>query len=199
MKTIIRDIQLIQQFDSQMNGVFSTYDLQQLFGMDNKVLLYRRLKTLCESDVIQSFCRGIFVTPQVNLQKLTTKLIPESYISLGSILSDKLIIGTTPGNRVYCIKPGRSKIYSNDSYEIIFYGINSDYFNGYTNLNGVNYASAEKAFIDTAYLYLKGVPFYFDIYSDIQYDQLDRNILSNILTQYRNPKLIRFVEGLLND
>jgi hypothetical protein len=83
-------------------------------------------------------------------------------------------------------------------YKIEQVGISPPLFTGYANINGINTATPEKAFLDTLYYYQKGKSFSFDIYSDIDYNALDTGRLGKYLKLYKNKKFIAFVKGVLN-
>ena len=65
--------------------------------------------------------------------------------------------------------------------------------------NGIRMATKEKAFLDTLYFYQKGTKFNFDIYSDINTGELDRNVIFDYLKRYGNPKFVKFVKDYFND
>jgi len=196
----ILDIALkVQQYSSDQNGVFTLGDLKNLVAARSKNELYRILSALTDKGICSQFSRGVYVTTGFDLRTLSQRIAPESYISFGSVLADKLIIGSVPKYRVAAIKNGKSRFYSNDVYSVQHHGINKELFFGYENVAGVNIATAEKAFLDTLYFYKKGVNFSFDIYSDIDINALDKELLNEYLKSYKNKKFVAFAWKIIND
>jgi hypothetical protein len=69
-----------------------------------------------------------------------------------------------PKHRLIAVKLGKTSTYANKEYTVNHLGITNSLFKGFKNVNGVNVATPEKAFIDTLYFYKKGFKFSFDIY-----------------------------------
>ena len=65
--------------------------------------------------------------------------------------------------------------------------------------NFVRYADKERAFLDVLYFYQRGHKFSFNIYSDIQVKKLDQKIIKRCLAHYKNPKFVKFVEGVCHE
>ena len=133
------------------------------------------------------------------MKVLSQRIAPESYISFGTVLAEKLIIGSVPKYRISAVKNGRSHSYSNGEYTINHHGITKDLLFGYENVGGVNIATAEKAFLDTLYFYKKGITFSFDIYSDIDIDGLDKELLDEYIQEYRDRKFVTFARKIINE
>lgn len=198
MKTILNISQSLQKFSSAQGGVFSIAELKNLIDPTNKAALYRTLSRLEEGGIIRLFCRGFYIAEGFDIQVLSQRICADSYISFGSVLAKNLIIGSVPKYRVQAVKKGQSREYKNSEYWIEHFGITPELFTGYENIGGIRIATPEKAFLDVLYYYQKGMKFSFDIYSDIDYDTLDRNRLEEYLTLYKNKKFIAFVNGILN-
>ncbi|MDA3799416.1 MAG: hypothetical protein PF692_10080 [Kiritimatiellae bacterium] len=194
------DISLkIQEFAPQLNGVFSLSDLKNIIFAKNKAALYRALTQITEAGMLKQFCRGFYVTDNFDIKVLSQRICPNSYISFGTVLSESLLIGSIPKYRVMAVKLGKSRIYSNKEYTVNQLGISKSLFKGFNNLNGVNIATAEKAFIDTLYFYKKGFKFSFDIYTDIDIDALDKTVLNKYLEDYKDARFVSFVKGVVNE
>jgi len=198
MKTILKISQSLQKFSASQGGVFSIAELKNLISPNNKAILYRIIKCLEEAAVLRLFCRGFYVTEDFDIQILSQRICADSYISFGSVLAKNLIIGSTPEYRIQAVKKGQSRVYQNSEYRIEHFGITPELFTGYENINGVKVATPEKAFLDVLYYYQKGMKFSFDIYSDIDYNALDRRKIKQCLTLYKNKRFISFVNGVLN-
>ncbi len=110
-----------------------------------------------------------------------------------------MLIGSVPEKTLYSIKTGKSRTYSNKNLNIVFLGIKQELFFGFNYVNGVAFASPEKAFLDTLYYYQKGQRFSFDIFSDINTSKLNQNLIDKYLEKYKNPKFVSFVKGYLKN
>ncbi|OGV53511.1 MAG: hypothetical protein A2017_15895 [Lentisphaerae bacterium GWF2_44_16] len=198
MKTVLKISQSLQRFSASQGGVFSIAELKNLINPANKAVLYRTLKLLEEASIIKLFCRGFYVSGDFDIQVLSQRICADSYISFGSVLAKKLIIGSVPKYRIQAVKKGQSRVYKNSEYRIEHFGIKPELFIGYENTNGVNTATAEKAFLDVLYYYQKGMKFSFDIYTDIDYSVLDRRKIKQYLLLYKNKKFVAFADGVLN-
>jgi len=198
MKTILEITQKLQELSPLQRGVFSAADLKNLIDPANKASLYRTLKQMQDADIIKVFCRGFYVAKDFDIQVLSQRICPDSYISFGTVLAKKLLIGSVPKYRLLAVKLGQNRIYQNSDFQIEQLAIKPELFTGYENINGVNIATPEKAFLDTLYYYQKGMKFSFDIYSDIDYDGLDRKKLIEYLKLYKNKNYVTFVNGVIN-
>ena len=198
MNTILKITQRLQELSSQQGGVFSAADLKNLIDPINKASLYRILEQMLDAGVIRVFCRGFYVTKDFDIQVLSQRICADSYISFGTVLAKNLLIGSVPKYRLLAVKKGKTRVYENSNYRIEQLRIKPELFTGYENINGVNIATPEKAFLDTLYYYQKGMKFSFDIYSDIDYDGLDRKKLIEYLKLYKNKKYVKFVNGVIN-
>ena len=193
---ISEDIHLLQKFESVMSGVFSINDLRNLFNESNNVLLHRRINSLEKSGFLSRFKQGFYVTEHYNLLALACRIYPESYISLGTILAENLLIGSIPAKTVYAVKPGRAKEFTNRDMTFKYMGIQPELIFGIERKNGISRALPEKAFLDTLYFYQKGL-LSFNIYMDIDTSKLDSQKILQWLEKYKNPKFKTFVEGIL--
>jgi hypothetical protein len=71
-------------------------------------------------------------------------------------------------------------------------------FFGFETKAGLHKATAEKALLDTLYFHQHGTKFTFDIYSDLNWEHLNFDLISAYLKRYYNPKFVKFVEGLMH-
>lgn len=198
MNTILKITQKLQELSPAQRGVFSVADLKNLIDPINKATLYRTLKQMVDADIIRVFCRSFYITKEFDPQVLSQRICANSYISFGTVLAKNFLIGSVPKYRLLAVKIGQTRIYQNSDYRIEQLSTKPELFTGYENTNGVNIATPEKAFLDTLYYYQKGMKFSFDIYSDIDYDGLDREKLNKYLKIYKNKKYVAFVNGVIN-
>ena len=129
---------------------------------------------------------------------LSSKLNENSYISFGYVLANELAIGSIPTYTLTCVKKGKARQYENTNIKIQYLTIDNNLFFGYKTINGVNYATLEKAFLDTLYFHQKGHVFSFNIYSDINISKVNINRINEYLQYYSNPKFVKFVKGYIN-
>jgi len=197
MKKILNANKLILNYAKSQKGVFSLSDLRNIVNA-NKSSFYNIIKQLIEVETISQFCRGFYITDDFDLQALSQRICPQSYISFGNVLAEHLIIGSIPTYRILSVKIGKTRCYSNSQYTIEQHCIQKPLFFGYKTINGINIATPEKAFLDIIYFYQKGMKFSFDIYNDIDIDALDKNIIFDFLKKYKNKIFISLVKELLN-
>lgn len=188
----------ISRMAPDLRGVFSLSDLRNLFGITSRDAFYRRLKQLEQGGILSRFSKKFYVTPDFDPMVLSQRICVESYISFGNILAKNLLIGSVPKYRLLSVKTGPSRIYDNGTYRIEQLRITKSLFFGYENVEGINMAVPEKAVLDTLYFYKRGRKFSFDIYSDIDYASLDKVTLASFLKRYKNPKFVKFAEGITN-
>ena len=144
-------------------------------------------------------CAGSAEGETFDLSTLSQRLAPDSYISFGTVLARDLIIGTSPDRHIVAVKTGRPRRYAFDGYVIEHVSVNEDLLFGFSNVNGVRYADAEKALLDTLYFHLRGRRYPFDIYSDISLGKFKQERIRDYLSCYQNPKFVAFVQGILED
>lgn len=194
----VKDIQLISQFTPAMNGVFTLTDLLSLFAEKNINQLYRRLTFLEDNKILRRFIRGFYVTPVFDLQTLSQKICPLSYISFTTVLSEHLVIGTRPKFRIDALKTGKTQEYTDGQFTVRHFSCSKNAFFGF-NQEGLRKASPEKAFLDTLYYYQHGMTFEYDIHSDINGSVLNLKLIHDYLRRYKNPRFKKFAQGMLDD
>jgi hypothetical protein len=199
MNISLLDAGLIQKYTIPMSGVFFIGDLYRLFGEDNSVALFRRIRNLEEASIISRFSRGIYVTAVFNPDTLAARIIEKSYLSLGTILAKEFMIGSVPAKAIYAVRVGKNRIYEGPGLTVEYVGIAESLFFGYRADQGVRRATPEKALLDTLYFYLHGRLYSFDIYQDIDITHVNLTLIEEWLEKYQNPRFISFVKGYLHD
>lgn len=191
------DAENLREFADAQRGVFSKADLQVLLAERHPSAFVRRVQTLEAAGVLRRFARGIYVCDGFDLATLSQRLAPDSYVSFGNALAKRLVIGTRPERQLLAAKPGRAHQYRGLGYEIVHVHVAPHLDFGYQVEDGVRWADAEKATLDTLYFHLRGRRYPFDIYSDIEVARLDPARLEKYLAQYRNPRFVAFARGVL--
>jgi hypothetical protein len=190
---------MVQKTAPSMGGVFSINDLRNLFNQTNDVLLHREINSLEKEHILRRFRKGFYISEQFNPEQLACRIYPDSYISCGTVLAKNLIIGSIPSKTIYAVKTGRNKEFTGFGLRVHYFGIKSELMFDITIENGIRYASAEKAFVDTLYFYQKGERFSFDPFSDVNISMLNKKKITAILDHYRNPRFVSFVEGIFKN
>lgn len=180
------------------NAVFSSSDLKNLLQPPSIPAFYQQLEKLEAHGIIKKFCRGIYFAGKPNLEMISQRLCPESYISFGNVLAKELVIGSIPHQSIFAVKTGKKRIYQHPLGEIRYFGISSTLFLGYSNKNGIRYACKEKAFLDVLYFFQKGQKFNFSV-DELNTKILDFKKTEAFLSKYKNPKFKKFVRGVLYD
>jgi hypothetical protein len=199
MNSFIEGYRLIEKNAPLMGGVFTLSDLRILFNKDNPVLLHRRIKAFQENGVFARFHRGYYVTASCDLESLSARIYPNSYISAGNVLSREMIIGAVPSKTVYAVKPGRSRTFEGSCGKLVYLGVLPHLMFGFRREGPRGYAVPEKAFLDVLYFLQKGRTFSFDPFSDVDQTRVDKALILDFLSKYRNPKFVAFVKGVIGD
>jgi len=194
---IMSDHQLLNRLDSSQGGVYTKADLQTALAEPHPAAFGRRIRSLIEHGVLHRFCRGWYIRNEFDLATLSQRLAPDSYISFGTVLAQELIVGPRPDRQIVAVKTGRPRRYAHGGFIIEHLSASENLMFGFTNRNGIRFADAEKATLDTLCYHLRGRRYPFDIYSDISFHKLNQVKLREYLRRYNNPKFITFVEGLL--
>lgn len=188
----------ISNYESEFKGVFTLSDLKNLLNPSNNLKFHRQVKSLEKQGVLTRFTRGFYVSASFNLEFLSQRICENSYLSLATILSKNLLIGSVPRQTVFAVKVGRSRSYKSKLGNIFIFGLSEHLYFGFQTVDGINVADSEKAFLDTLYFYQKGFKPYFNIYQDIAIDLLDKKKIKAYLKHYKNDRFVKFVEGVLN-
>ena len=188
----------IRAFSSEMSGVFTLSDLRCLLNVDNRDIFYRSINDLQKAGVLSRFTRGFYITRDFDPLVLSQRISPESYVSFGNVLARQALIGSIPRYRVRAAKPGPKRVYSNKEIRIEHLSLKPDLIFGYELFDGIRMATPEKAVLDTLYFYKLGISFSFDVYSDVDYSRLNKAIIREFLTKYRNPVFINFARSLID-
>lgn len=180
------------------NGILTTSDLWLIISPSSSVDFYRQLKKLEKEKLIYKVCRGFYVAKEFSKGHLIMAIKPEAYLSLEFALAYYNLIGTYTENKIRPILPQVNRNIKSNMITIDYKKIKEELIFGYEVIDGIRIATKEKAFLDTLYYYQKGVKFYFDIYSDIHIEELDKDLILKYLKKYKNPKFVKFVQDYLD-
>lgn len=194
---LLDDSRTLARVAPEQRGVFSTADLRTALAEPHPAAFGRRIRALLDHRMLFRFTRGFYVTEEFDLPVLSQRIAPESCISFEAVLARRLVIGTSPTDRIVATKTGRARRYRSRGYEIEHLGISAYLSFGCQPTDGVRYANAEKAVLDVLYFHLRGRRYAFDVYSDMNLRKLNRERLREYLRRYRNPKFVAFAERML--
>ncbi len=188
----------IQKWCTELDGVFTIADLKVILNENTDATLYRTLKKLTECSALIKIKKGIYATPMSELATISSRIEPKSYISTGTVLAKKAIIGSVPALKVQAVKIGRPRTYKCKLGTIEHLSISPKLYFGFSAIKGRLVASPEKAFLDVCYFYFKGKNFSFDPAGDINLQDLDFNLINEYLKPYDN-KFISFFNRIWRD
>lgn len=203
MYNIIQIDRRLEELSPKMGGVFDRADLMVCLNIsrDESERFMRVVSKLVENEVIFRFCRGIYVRKECNLEILSTKIDPESYISLFTVLAKTCIVGQVPDKYLVSVSPKpRPRIFTGKPGTVRFVTMDREMFGfGIKTEGGIRVADNERAFIDTLYYYKKGMKLNFNPYCDMNVDLLDLEKLMEYLENYKNPNFTGFVRSVINE
>ena len=137
----------IQRFSKDLDGVFTLPDLKVLLKESTEISFYRSLKRLADAGELTKVKRGIYAVPDASLEAISARIDPQSYISTGTVLVAKGIIGSIPARKVQAVKVGRPRTYKSSIGVIEHLSLSPSLFFGYYSKDGRLYATTEKAFL----------------------------------------------------
>ena len=181
-----------------VGGVFSLMELSSVFGENNRVSLHNIVNKFIKSGNLKRYCREIYTIANFDYAVLSAKVRQNSYVSLASALAMHRLIGTESPFQVFCIVQSKAAYYRGLP-NISYYSLAKKLYFGFApNKKGVLIAEPEKAVLDTLYFYLHGKKFYFNIFSDINYNLLNKKRFFTYLELYNNSKFRTFASRCAN-
>lgn len=204
MKKEVSDNKITQKIISlkeDVSGVFTTSDLHHLVGSLSPLNNQRAIDRIVKNGLLNRAKRGLYVFQDFDAALLSSRLIPQSYVSMDTVLIRNGLVGTLNPSRISCVtsRP-RSKTYAVGSVDIAYHSVARKLFFGFeTGERGVRWADNEKAYLDLLYFHLRGAKFPFDPKNEVRTDKLDLKRVRHYLKKYGNPKFKTFVEGLIHD
>lgn len=192
--------QRIQAIAAEMGGVFTFSDLFNVIGLASSDRTAKVLLRLAREGLLIKVRRGIYATRSPDLWVLASRLKAQACISMDSVLAKNGLIGTLPAKSVSLIYPGNTQTMVTPAGRFRFFKIKRELLFATQKLdNGIIAADNEKAFLDMLYYHIKGAKFVVDPRTDVDLWKLDIKKIKKYLKIYRNPKFIKFVEGILRE
>jgi len=194
----INSYKAIQQWAKDLEGVFTIADLKVALNENAEATFYRKLDKLVNDGTLIKVKRGIYTTRDATLTTISSRIDPTSYISTGTVLAQKAIIGSIPARKVQAVKMGRPRTYRCELGIIEHLSINPKYYFGFRPLNGILQATPEKAYLDICYYCFKGKSFSFNPASDINIQDLDFGIIAGYLDRF-DKRFVTFFNSIWKD
>jgi len=191
MKNIVSDMRLLQSHAPAMDRVFRIGDLAILFQAEGKSL-HDRIARLIDNQLLFAICRGLYGTEGWTLESASARLYPDSFVSGPSMLAEHLMIGTVPAQRLFCVKTGLPRTFETPQGQIAFHAIQAKQVFGFERQGFVNKADPERALLDTLYYHLRGEPFFFDLFTDVNVAEVDAKRFAQYVDRFHNPKFKAF-------
>jgi hypothetical protein len=191
------DILTIQRLESAQAGVFSLDDLRTTLAEPHRAALFRRVRRLVATGVLARCTNGLYVAEEFDPGVLSQRIAPDSAISFETVLADALVIGPRPSRRISAIRDGRSQTYSVRGFTVEHRRLASNLRFGEVTKDGVRSTVPEKAMLDVLTFHLRGRGALFDVRTDVRLERLDRDVLRDFLSRYRNPRFIAFARDVL--
>ncbi|MBF0197380.1 MAG: hypothetical protein HQL32_06700 [Planctomycetes bacterium] len=191
----IRIIRELEQWAKELNEVFTLPDLKVALREKSQATLFRKIKELVSCGELIKVKRGLYASSKASLEVISSRIERNAYISTGTILAKNAIIGSVPGYKVQAVKVGSPRNYICELGNIEHFSIEAKHFFGYSEVNGVLRATAEKAFIDVWYYIYKGHRFSFNAQTDVNIEYLDKKLINTYLEKYDK----RFITYLKNN
>lgn len=180
----LRAYKAIERWSSELDGVFTLPDLKAALDTGSEPSLYRAIAAMVEDGLLFKVKRGIYATSTASLKSISNRIDPTAYISTGTILAERTVIGSVPARRVQAVKVGRPRTYSCKLGTIEHLSVNPNLYFGFSHASSLLVADVEKAFLDVCYFSYCGHRFSFDPVSDVNLSRLDLNKIKVYLESY---------------
>ncbi len=178
------DIKKINHWSKDLRGVFTISDLKVLFATDSEKSIFKKIAVMIKEKVLIKVKQGLYAIPEAQLIDLSKRINPSAYVSMGSILAEKLIIGSIPARKLQAVKIGRPRVFVTSLGTIEHLSLAPKLFFGFNESEGLKKATPEKAFLDCCYFFYKGRELSFDLDTDVNHNLLDQKIIAEYLTKY---------------
>jgi hypothetical protein len=188
--------QRVLAWAGEMEGVFAMSDLRVILGDCTEAAIFKRIQSLVREGVLVKVLRGLYATPGASLSVVSSRINPEAYLTTGTILARKAIIGSIPARRIQAVKVGRPRVYTTGLGVVEHLSIAANLYFGFVEEDGCRCATPEKAFIDTCYYYYRGKRFSFDPATDVNLESLKPDLIDEYLTRY-DPRCADFVKNVM--
>lgn len=187
----IGNYKAVSTWAAELDGVFTIADLRVALDEDAEPTLYRAVAGMVGNGALIKVKRGIYATPDASLTAISRRIEPKAYLSTGTVLARKALIGSIPARRVQAVKVGRPRVYRCALGTIEHLSISPRLYFGFSTVSGERIATPEKAFLDVCYFTRRGRRFSFDPGTDINLTGLDFDVIERYLDAY-DPRFVSF-------
>lgn len=191
----IKDFQKMTSVMEGLDDVFTLPDFRILYPEDSAATRFRKLEDLISAGELIRIKRGVYSRPDADLRRVSQRIAPEAYLSLGTVLAEEGFIGSIPGRRVWAVVCGRPRRYLCPLGTVEHVSLASSLQFGWEVKDGLRRAFPEKAWLDALYLSYKGRNLSFDPLEDVDWGRLDRSRWTEYLAAYEP----RFQKQLLQN
>lgn len=172
------------RWSDELRCVFTLADLKVALDEKADPTFFRTIAEMVSNGTLIKVKRGIYATPEASLTTISSRIEPSAYISTGTVLASKAIIGSVPVRRVQAVKIGSPRTYSCELGAIEHLSIAPHLYFGFSTQAGERVATPEKAFLDVCYFTYRGRSFSFDPDTDVNLKGLDFNTIESYLEAY---------------
>jgi hypothetical protein len=180
----LQEYQKMVEVSAGMDGVFTLADFRVLYGGDSVATQFRKLEALVGAGELLRVKKGLYARPGADLKRISQRIAPEAYLSLGTALAAEGLIGSIPGRRVWAVRVGRPRRYVCGAGVIEHLSAAPGLCFGWTLREGLRWADPEKAYLDAWYFTSKGRKLSFDVWEDVDRDRLDAEKIQAYLSRY---------------
>lgn len=180
----LREYQKFATVAKGVDGVFTLPDFRVLYPQDSAATRFRKVDGLIKAGELIRIKKGLYGCPDADLRRVSQRIAPESYLSLGTVLADEGLIGSIPGRRVWAVVSGRPRRFVSALGTVEHVSMAPQLIFGWEVKNGMRTALPEKAWLDTLYLAYKGRKFSFDPLEDVDWGRLNRDRWAEYLSAY---------------
>ena len=189
------DIEIIRKHQEKDLAIFTLADFSQLFAIENKHTLYKKIQRLEKRKIIKKLIKGKYLClfQKSNEFIIANFLLTPSYVSLESALSFYSIITGFP-YQITSITIKKTKTYFINQKEYQYSQINQGLFWGYEKKENFLIADKEKSLLDYLYLSFKGLRT-FDI-EEFDLSQINKKKLKSYYKKIKNPIFLKFMKKI---
>lgn len=180
----LREYQKFTSVEEGVEGVFTLPDFRVLYPDDSAATRFRKVDALIQAGELIRIKKGVYARPDADLRRVSQRIAPEAYLSLGTVLADEGLIGSIPGRRVWAVVSGRPRRFVSPLGTVEHVSLAPHLLFGWEVKNGMRTALPEKAWLDTLYLAYKGRKLSFDPLEDVDWERLDRARWTEYLSAY---------------
>jgi predicted transcriptional regulator of viral defense system len=170
-------------------GCLTTSDLMTILSEERQSSLQSLLRPLLRAGRLQRAKRGLYIWTGADARSVAARICPDATLSFGTVLASHLLIGTVPARHFQFTGSCRDESIQCPDWKASLHRLAPHLQFGWTaDAQGLRTADPEKAVLDCLYYHQKGIPFSFDLESDIDRTALSRERFLDYVLRYPNPR-----------